>query len=296
MRCSGRSRRGCARGGVDIRPTLPVSFFRRRLSRMDVRNHRKIVVIDGRIGHTGSKNLIDAEGAHVRCGPWGDIMARMVGPVVLQLQLVFLEDWRYVTGLTIDEPELFPAPAVAGDVLALVVPSGPTYATDAILHAIVAAIHEANERVVISTPYFIPDQPTLLALQIAAARGVRVELIVPLKADHLVVQTATRAFVTDLLDSGGNVYFHTRGLLHSKTLTVDQDFAMIGSANFDVRSFYLNFETNLLLYGSAGVSAVISAQDRYRRESEEVDRAAWAARSNAAFALEHAAKLFSPLL
>ncbi len=161
---------------------------------------------------------------------------------------------------------------------------------------VVSAIHGAQQRVIITTPYFVPDEPLLQAIQIAVWRGVDIDLIVPKRCDQLIVGAAARAYYQDVLDAGARMHLHTKGLLHSKTMTVDDSIALIGSSNFDIRSFAINFELNMLLYGPEVTQRLRSLQLNYLSDSIELDAGQWQQRSRAARLVDNMARLLSPLL
>ena len=165
--------------GIEVVPALPVNPVRRLFARLDLRNHRKLAVIDGRIAYTGSQNVVRADYGKKGVGEWRDLMVRLVGPSVSQLQAVFLEDWEFETGQLIDGPEYFPPPGVQGPVALQVVPSGPNHPTRILRDLVVESLHAARRRVVIITPYFVPDEALLVAIRLAVVRGVQVDLIVP---------------------------------------------------------------------------------------------------------------------
>lgn len=281
--------------GIELHALLPANPLRRRLARLDLRNHRKLAVIDGKIAHTGSQNIVDP--AYGRRGMvWHDIMVRLTGPVVLQLQQVFEEDWFSITSELFDQTTCFPTPAVTGDVAIQTVPSGPTYQAESFQPLIIAAIQEAREHVIISSPYLVPDEPFMVALQLAVLRGVEVDVIVPRRSDHPLVSAAGRAYFDDLLDAGVRIHRHDQGLLHAKTVTVDDAFAIISSANVDIRSFYLNFELSLLLYGPSITSQLRFIQRQYIDQSQPLDQDAWSRRPRIHQVFDNIAKLLSPLL
>lgn len=283
------------KAGVAVQAGLPVNLLRLLLARIDLRNHRKIAVIDGRVAYTGSYNVVDPSygSSHLR---WADAMVRMRGPAVAQLQDVFCEDWAYETGQALEEARYFPALARVGELRVQAVPSGPTLPQEAFVRLIVAALHRARQRVVLTTPYFVPDAPVLLALQMAAQRGVRVQLVVPRNADQRVVCLAGRAYFQDLLDAGVQIYRHSSVILHIKSITVDDRFAVFGSGNLDIRSFYLNYELSLLLPGADITHRIRALQLRYLEQSEPMDAHRWRARGFWHWVPENVAKLLSPLL
>ena len=174
--------------GVRIFPVLPAKLWRMPFSRLDLRNHRKLAVIDGTVAFTGSQNIVEASYGHKRAGVWHDIMARITGPVVRQLQGIFLEDWFYESGELLEDAALFPPGPADGPIAVQVVPTGPDQPTELFQDLIVRAIFLARQRVVITSPYFIPNEAMLLALRLAALRGVQVDLVIPKRCDHPLVE------------------------------------------------------------------------------------------------------------
>jgi len=228
--------------GIKLYPSLPVSLLRAWVSRIDLRNHRKIAVIDGQIAYTGSQNIVDAGYGH-KDMQWIDLTVRLTGSVVLELQAVFAGDWVAENDETLEGPEIFPdtsAPVDAGNAVQ-VLPSGPLYPTENYQCMVVAALYAARHRVVITTPYFVPDEVFLEAIETAALKGVKVELIVPLQSDQKLVDNAARAYYERVLKCGASIYLFDQGLLHAKSMTIDDSLAFLGSSNFDIRSFALNF-------------------------------------------------------
>lgn len=282
--------------GVEVVPALPVNPVRRLFERVDLRNHRKLAVIDGHVAYTGSQNIVRADYGKKGVPDYRDLMVRVVGPTVSQLQAVFLEDWEFETGKFIDGPEYFPPPAANGPAAFQVVPSGPNQPTRGLRDLVVEALHTARRRVGIITPYFVPDEALLVALRLAVVRGVRVDLIIPARSDHLVVDLAGQFFLDELLQQGVHVHLHQHGMLHVKAMTVDDGFAMIGTANFDIRSFYLNFELTLLSYNADLNGLLRFYETRCIQESKELDLSAWRSRGALQQWGAQFAKLLSPLL
>ncbi|MEJ2704482.1 MAG: cardiolipin synthase [Sedimentisphaerales bacterium] len=283
------------RAGVEVYDGLPVGFLRRRASRIDLRNHRKLVVIDGMTGYTGSQNIVDDNYGHKDL-VWYDLTARLTGPIVQELQTVFLEDWNFRTNQLIDVRDVFPVPEPSGRVPAQVLPSGPNYPVESFQRLVVAVLYSAHKRVVITTPYFVPDEPFLQAMQVVAQRGVEVNLILPVKTDHPLIDMAGRAYFEELLEAGVRIFTYGNGLLHAKTITVDDSIAFLGSSNFDVRSFSLNFEINLLLYGGEATESLSRRQMDYLHNSRAVALSDWRERGSLKRIADDIAKLFSPLL
>lgn len=284
-----------AAAGVEIHEALPVGIFRRRLARLDMRNHRKLAVIDGRIAWTGSQNIINETYGH-RDLVFEDLMVRVQGPIVLELQMVFLADWQFNVAQVLDSDDILPEPVSRGSMLIQALPSGPNYPTENYQRLVVAALHAAQHRVIITTPYFVPDEAVLQALQTAVLRGVAVEVILPRRSDHWLVCAATRAYHEDLFRIGVRIYLYEKGILHAKTVSIDDKMAMIGSSNFDIRSFALNFEINLVCYGSEVTEKLVAQQRVYRTDSRRLSRRQWRQRSKLHLFGQRVAKLLSPLL
>jgi cardiolipin synthase len=281
--------------GIELRQALAVRPWRRRLARLDLRNHCKLMVIDGREAYTGSQNIVDP-GHGAKDLVWRDVMVRLVGPIVAQMQILFIRDWYFETDQILDTTDVILDPTLGGDVTVQALPSGPTYPTHNYQKFVVSAVHAARERLIITTPYFVPDEPFLSALCTAAIKGVAVELIVPHHSDQWLPTVAGRAYYETLLEAGVRIHLHHDGLLHAKTMTIDDAMALVGSGNFDIRSFYLNFELNLLFHGPAFTAQVRALQHQYMLGADVLDPGVWAQRSVLRRLGQDAAKLLSPLL
>ncbi|HEV8694472.1 MAG TPA: cardiolipin synthase [Lysobacter sp.] len=260
---------------------------------LNLRTHRKIVVIDGRIAYTGGINITDEEDERLRSDAYRDLHLRLEGNVVSSLQLVFIEDWAYATG---EAPLTLPTLAPQkGKVPVQVLVSGPDSSWEAIHRLYVGAIHSAVRRVWLATPYFVPGEAARMALTSAALGGLDVRLLVPRVSDSWLVTLAARSYFDELLAAGVRIYEYGPRMLHSKALLCDDDLVIIGSANFDHRSFRLNFEVSLLFRDAA-----LSNELALLMESEcggsvcvPANRARLPLRSRLAEAL---ARLVSPLL
>ena len=290
--------------GVEVVAALPTSLFRLLFSRLDLRNHRKIMVVDGRIGFTGSQNIADAAFApKASYAPWVDCMVRLEGPAVRDLQLLFVEDWLLdcPSGWKALEETFTPIlkivpPAFADGVPAQVIGTGPNFQNEATSQIVQALIQVAREELVLTTPYFVPDQATLRNLVVAARRGVRVKLVLPARNDSRLVALASRGLYGPLLDAGVSIDLYQRGLLHAKTITVDRELAVIMSANLDRRSYELNFECGALIYDSDVASRLRFLQEDYLRDSTPVNMSHWQRRPIRSRLAEGAAAVLSPLL
>ena len=280
--------------GVEVIPALPVGLFRRHTARYDLRNHRKIAVLDGQVGYAGSQNIVD--GLFVKGHPNEELWTRVEGPVVLQLQAAFLSDYFCETGAMFDGPECFPMSPAAGASVCQVVPSGPSFRRENGQELIIEMLYSARERVCITTPYFIPDEPCLEAIRIAARRGVEVHLVVSMHANQPVSQLAQQAYYDDLLEVGVVIHLYEPHFLHAKHITIDGEVALVGSTNMDIRSFALNEEVNLLVYDPAVVAQVRSIQERYFANSEQLSADSWARRSLRDKVVQNTARLLDSLL
>lgn len=287
--------------GVQLHAALPVGIFRALIGRFDLRLHRKTVVIDGKLGWTGSMNLADPrffkQSAGV--GEWVDAMVRLEGPVVTLLAAVIAGDWSAETGsfdAEIVSRLSTPVQEAKGSSVIQVIPSGPDETQDGLLQIFLALINAASREVVLTTPYFVPDDSLVTALRGALARGVRVILIVPEKIDSRFVRFASRSFFEELLDLGGEIHLFKGGLLHTKSITVDGCFALFGTANFDMRSLWLNYELSLLIYDETLAAVLRKLQQDYIEDAVSVDRNSWMMRPFAVRFVEALMRLMAPLL
>lgn len=280
--------------GVAAYRVLPVGLFRRRAIRFDLRNHRKIAVIDGRIAYTGSQNLVAAN--FKKRFVYEEVMARVTGPAVLQLQFVFVTDWFLETGEVLKQATIFPDPEPSGTTVAQVLPSGPDNPTENNLSLIIALIYSAQSRIVITTPYFIPDESLLQALAAAALRGVAVHLVLPYMIDQILVGLAQRSYFQQMLDAGMVIHLYQPKFLHAKHIRIDDKVAIIGSSNMDIRSFLLNSEVMLICYDAGVTARIREFQDGYISQSLLVTPESWQARPRITQFARNLARLFSPLL
>jgi cardiolipin synthase len=241
--------------GGEVAKFLPISLWR-GLYHANLRNHRKILVVDGKVGFTGGLNVGNEYGGwrRRRFGPWRDTHVELKGPAVAALQDVFVEDWHFTTGKEVEAGAAFPTIEPAGPELVHVVASGPDCDWEVIHHAIFTTITQATDHIYLTTPYFVPDRAFLVALETAALRGVDVRVLLPARSDHGVVRAAGRFHYEELLRSGIRIFEYGKEMIHAKTVEVDGRWSTIGSANLDLRSFRLNFELNIVVYGE-GVAA-----------------------------------------
>ncbi|MDM7458110.1 MAG: cardiolipin synthase [Paracoccus sp. (in: a-proteobacteria)] len=239
--------------------------------RLDLRNHRKIVVIDNRLAFTGSRNCADmAFAVKARFGPWVDILLAVEGPVVRQLQAVFLGDWMSYTGRDLGHMLQPVAPIQAPGKIAQVVATGPDLRAGSVSDCLSGMLHAARDSVVITTPYYVPDAALDAAIQAAARRGVRVTMILPARNDSLIVGATSQGFYHGLLSAGVRLMLFEPGLLHSKIMSVDGRMAMVGSANLDRRSFELNYEVNLAIFDPGLIAALDERQASYIARARQI--------------------------
>lgn len=287
--------------GAEWFAMLPLRPFRGQWRRPDLRNHRKLVVIDGRVGFTGSQNMIDssylkkkniARGLH-----WHELMVQLEGPVVRELNAVFVTDWYSESDQLL---QLDTSPVVLGtdDALldAQVLPSGPSFDNDNNLKLFGYLLQSAQRRVSITSPYFVPDEATLMAIVTAAARGVDIELFVSAIGDQYLVYHAQRSYYEELLRAGVKVYlYRAPTVLHSKHFTIDDEVAVIGSSNMDVRSFSLNMEVSVMVHGAEFVAAMREIENDYRASSDPLTLEEWMTRPLPAKVNDSLARLTSSL-
>jgi cardiolipin synthase A/B len=287
--------------GVLIKDALPGGPLRLSLVRFDLRQHRKVVVIDGRVAYTGSLNMADPRSfkRDVGVGQWIDAMARIEGPAVEALAISFLSDWYVETNDSLEELQASgdakPQPP-RGDVTVQVMPTGPELPRNAIEHVLLTSVYSARDEIVLTTPYFVPSEALSLALVGAARRGVKVILILPAKVDSKLVSLASGAFKGELLEAGVRIAAFGDGLLHTKSVTVDGSHSLFGSVNLDPRSFRLNFEILLAIYDHDFTLRLRELQQHYIDRSQLLDLGAYGRRPRARQAAENFARLLGPLL
>jgi cardiolipin synthase A/B len=287
--------------GVHIQDALTGGILRMPFVRFDLRLHRKIVVIDGRIAYTGSLNMVDPRyfKKDSGVGQWVDAMVRIEGPAVEPLAITFLADWYIESNSELSElqqsGDAQPLPKI-GEAAAQALPSGPAYLHGAIEQILIMAVYAAREELVLTTPYFVPSEILLLALASAAQRGVKVVLVVPAKVDSRLVRHASQASKGDLLKAGVRIANFNGGLLHTKSVTVDGEISLFGSVNLDPRSMRLNFEISLAIYNREFTKELRALQQSYIDQSQLMDLVTWQRRRLGTRVAENVARLCSPLL
>lgn len=282
--------------GIQIESFVPGQSLRERLS-INLRSHRKIVIVDGQVAFTGGMNVGDEYlGLNPFFGHWRDTHLRLHGPTVLQLQEVFAIDWKYANGEDLTLDEFFPEPKEFGNVYAQIVSGGPDE-VDGVFHALMfAAINRARHQMTLATSYFVPTPPLISALESAALRGVKTRVMLSGPKTYWTTLRAARSFYDSLLRAGVEIYEYQDGQLHSKTLTIDGCWSLVGTPNFDARSLYLNFEVGAVFYDHNLADQLEHHFEEDIRHSRQVEPATWFARPVAERLLENFCGLFSPVL
>src|SRR5436190_2793248 len=286
------------KAGIEIYPFQKVHFYL-LANRLNYRNHRKIIVIDGEIGFTGGINVSDKyinNGSHKLF--WRDTHLRIDGPGVFYLQYLFLADWNFCSGRTLEPEKLyFAVPTnTKDDCFLQVAASGPDSVQPSILFSLLQAIYLARKEILITTPYFIPGDSILEALRIAALSGLSVKLLVPGVADSRLVNAASKSYYEDLLCAGVDIYMYQKGFVHAKTLVADGNLSIIGTANMDHRSFELNFEVNVILYDRKFSEQLRTVFFKDLEDAEKIEKDAWCQRPAYRQLPERIARLFSHVL
>ena len=344
-----QSHKALQQAGVFVHQSLPVGLFKTLFKRSDLRNHRKIIVIDDYIGYIGSFNLVDPTffKQDKNVGQWIDLMMRSTStePISIATAMTKVvvtdigaesQDNLYelnkrvnnytrklyvmhptindlnsrvqVIDASIDEANNTQHPAVGTssiaiaqmpvveDVIAQLIPSAPQLTGHVIYNTLVTVIHRANKRIQITTPYFVPDEALSGALTTAARRGVDVTLIIPKKVDSFLVQHASQAYYQELLEAGVKIARFEGGLLHAKTVVIDDDYCLFGTVNIDMRSFYLNMEVSLAIYTPQMVLQVLNCQKAYLENCRYLELDYWQQRPSSKRLFDNVIRLFSPLL
>ena len=269
----------------------------RRRTQINLRNHRKIVVVDGQVGFSGGMNIGDEYLSKSKSfGFWRDTHMRLTGPAVADLQRVFVEDWHFASGEMLKGKRYFPDNSKIGESPVQVVMSGPDQELKSIREVYFAAILRARRRLWIATPYFVPDAGIHDALCLAARSGIDVRLLGLYHPDKWLPFLAGRYYWTDMLAAGVKIYQYSKGMMHSKLMMVDGRWASCGTANLDNRSLHLNFEVNCLLYDPAHVAVLEAAFLRDLETAIALDAATYAKRPIVYRAAENVCRLFSPIL
>ncbi|MBI3461942.1 MAG: cardiolipin synthase [Planctomycetes bacterium] len=296
LRLGRRFLRPMWQAGIQAECFLPVNPLRRRWV-FNLRNHRKILVVDGEVGFTGGANVGNEYiGRKSQFGYWRDTNMMLRGPSVSQLQQVFAEDWFFASDEELLAPELYPAVGEPGDQVVQIVASGPDMPVEVAHELFVAAIALARQRVLIETCYFVPPESIRVALQSAAHRGVTVQIILPARSAHLTALLAAHSYYEELLASGVQIFEYAPGLLHSKMMVVDSDWSYVGSTNLDNRSLRLNFEVGAVFYGSSMTERLAQVFQADLGRSQGLDLAHWSERWIGRRLMENTCRLLSPML
>jgi len=288
------------RAGGEVAEFLPALPLHRKWS-AHLRNHRKLLITDGMAAFCGGMNIGKSYmGPKWEKSQWRDLGVVINGPAVRDLQVVFLDDWAFATEETGPPGHMFPSlpplkvnPSQAGTLQ--VVTSGPDRALHPIYQGVFTAFTSARRRIWIATPYFVPDDAIGTALENAALRGIDVRLIVPEKSDLRMVRLAGRSYFDKLMLAGVKIFLYQPTNLHSKTLIIDDDVGVVGSSNVDIRSFFLNFELGVFLYGAKEIDRLASAYEEDLSHSRRLDPAAFSRRPKTVRLLEDTCRIFSPL-
>jgi len=280
---------------------LPVQPFKGKYQRPDLRNHRKLLIVDGKVGFMGSQNVIDRtynKRGNIKRGlKWKELIVRLEGPIVAGLNAIFITDWYTETDeLLRRETEPITDEISDESLDAQVVPSGPGFSGENNLRLFLALLYYAQERIVITSPYFVPDESMLTAITTATQRGIAVDLFVSEIGDQALVYHAQRSYYEVLLRAGVRIWMYKKPyILHAKHFTIDDDVAVIGSSNMDMRSFQLNAEVSLMVRGKSFVSQMREVEDGYRRDSRELTLDEWMRQPLRSTVLDNLARLTSAL-
>jgi cardiolipin synthase len=288
-----------AAAGVMLRQALPIGFVLARplKGRIDMRNHRKIVVIDNRITYCGSQNCADAAfEIKAKYAPWVDLMIRFEGPVVRQNQHLFASDWMAHGGDDLSALVAAPIGPIGPGFVAQAIGTSAAIRSSGMPEMFESLMYAARRELVVTTPYYVPDEPIQAALCASARRGVATTLVLPKRNDSWIVAAASRSYYAQLLDAGVRIYEFRDGLLHAKTLTLDGEMTLVGSANIDRRSFELNFENNILFADPGLTAAVRARQAEYISRSDPVSADAVRRWSMGERLRNNAVAMFGPVL
>ena len=286
--------------GADWQLMLPVQPLKGKMQRPDLRNHRKLLVVDGKVAFLGSQNVTASTynlPKNIKRGlNWVDLMVRIDGPVVLSVNAIFLSDWYSETDEVLEEIDISHANIGSGDLDCQVVPSGPGFEVENNLRLFLGLLYAAKHRIMIVSPYFVPDEALLLAVTAAVDRGVEVELFVSEEGDQAMVYHAQRSYYEVLLKAGVRIWMYRKPyILHTKSLTIDDEVAVIGSSNMDMRSFGLNLEVSMLVRGEEFVTEMRAVEDKYRSLSRELTLEEWMQQPLRSTVLDNLARLTSAL-
>lgn len=286
--------------GIIIVEALKVNLLRFMFRRLDLRQHRKVAIIDNYISYTGSMNIVDPrffkQNKHI--GKWVDIMVRMNGPVTTLMGAIYASDWELETGKFLALPQItdFAEPPEDKKHIMQLIASGPGYTENMIHQVLLTAIYSAQEQIIFTTPYLVPSDDILHAVVTAAQRGVEVIIIVPKKNDSLMVKWASRAFFSELLDGGVKLYQFNDNLLHTKSVLIDNQLSLVGTVNLDMRSLWLNFEITTVIDDAEFANSLSILLQKYLSQSDPVNVSEWKKRPIWQHIIERLFYFFAPLL
>ncbi|WP_339213036.1 cardiolipin synthase [Ornithinibacillus sp. FSL M8-0202] len=284
------------KAGVQLEAFFP-SLIPKINFKLNYRNHRKLAIIDGKVGYIGGFNIGDEYlGKSKKFGYWRDTHLRIIGDAVQSMQTRFILDWNQASKQDIHYDKRYYASVPKGEAGVQIVSSGPDSNWEQIKNGYIKMILSAKKYVYIQTPYFIPDESLRDAIRIAALSGVKVKIMIPNKPDHPFVYWATLSYVGDMLQAGAEVYIYQKGFLHSKTIVVDGKIASVGTANIDVRSFRLNFEVNAFLYDRTLAAKLVEAFHEDVENSTQMTSKLYNKRSFGIRIKESVSRLLSPIL
>ncbi len=281
--------------GVYVRPFLPLRLRLRR-SKINFRNHRKLLIVDGKYGFTGGLNFADRYIFGSNLGQWRDTFVRFEGSAVHGLQHLFLTDWYFVDRKLITDLKYYPKPTQEGKNAVQIVSSGPDSDWESIMQGLVSSMMLAQKYVYIHTPYFVPNEIMYNAMLIAALSGVDIQMIIPHKSDSWIADTCTYSYLGEILDAGVKVYKYQEGVMHSKAIVIDDYISIVGSANLDERSFNQNFEVNAFVYDQKTASELKKQFEADKAHCQPITAEDWHNRTIIQKLIESIARLFSPII
>lgn len=282
--------------GIYVRPFLPFRWKISRSSKINYRNHRKLVVIDGKIGFTGGLNIADRYIYGNKLGLWRDTFISMEGAAVHGLQLLFMIDWYFVERKLIDGKKYFPDPEKFDQNMVQIVNSGPDTDWEAIMQGIASAIMSATKYVYIHSPYYMPTEVIATCVEMSALSGIDVRLMIPMRSDSRLSDASTCSYLGQALEAGVRVFRYKDGFLHSKAIVVDDFISIVGSCNMDERSFVQNFEANVFVYER---KTALHLKDLFLKDMEKCEELTldvWSERKRSQKFKESFARLFSPIM
>jgi cardiolipin synthase len=291
-----RMLRALREAGGKVHAFLPINIWRRRIQ-VNLRNHRKIAVMDGNVAFIGGVNIGREYRSQDPSYPyWRDTHLRLEGPAAGDMQRVFAEDWDFATGEKLLHDAYYPDTGQVGDARVQIIESGPDQEFNTFRDLLFAAFTMAREKIWIQTPYFVPDQGILDALRLASRRGVDVRILSPARPDHWLTHFASGYYFAELIPEGVRVYLYKKGMMHAKVLTIDGEWGYVGTANLDNRSLHLNFEVNCVIHSRRVIAELEQAYLRDQEQSDRLERRQYGARGFLRRLAENACRLLSPVL